>query len=317
MTGAVRAFIGREATYTAPESLGRASIRYFARAVGDANPVYTDEGAARAAGYDGVIAPPTLVVDTNQYMTGPPNADGYSGHSWELPVSGCRLVRGGHLYEFGRPVTPDDVLTAHWRIVDIHEKTSRSGREMLVVTNQVELSDARAEFLGRNTETLIYQEASSPLPSAGGARGAPDLPAGDALPDLERSLELPNLVAYAGATWDWHRYHYDRDAAAATGLRAPVVDGQMLGALLAEHAQDGLEPGARAVAIAFRISGMVFAGDRVLVRGAIAANQRDEVTVVQDLRVGVRVCVAGATTRVALSRSSRKTRSELPRTPLL
>ena len=34
MTDAIRALIGREVTYTAPEPLGRAAIRYFALAVG-------------------------------------------------------------------------------------------------------------------------------------------------------------------------------------------------------------------------------------------------------------------------------------------
>ena len=36
-------------------------IRHFVEAVGDENPVYTDEKAARAAGFPGVIAPPTML----------------------------------------------------------------------------------------------------------------------------------------------------------------------------------------------------------------------------------------------------------------
>ncbi len=42
------------------------------------------------------------------------------------------------------------------------------------------------------------------------------------------------MVAYAGATWDWHRYHYDPQLAQEMGLPAPFVDGQMLGGLLAK-----------------------------------------------------------------------------------
>ena len=70
LTDAVRSQIGREASYTAPEELGRAAIRYFALAIGDDNPLRTDVEHARSAGYADVVAPPTLICESNQYMTG-------------------------------------------------------------------------------------------------------------------------------------------------------------------------------------------------------------------------------------------------------
>ena len=36
-------------------------LRFFAKATGQADPVYTDEGAARAAGYSGLPVPPTFL----------------------------------------------------------------------------------------------------------------------------------------------------------------------------------------------------------------------------------------------------------------
>ena len=36
-------------------------IRHWVEAMGDENPVYTDDGAARANGFPGVIAPPTML----------------------------------------------------------------------------------------------------------------------------------------------------------------------------------------------------------------------------------------------------------------
>ncbi|MBV8454056.1 MAG: MaoC family dehydratase N-terminal domain-containing protein, partial [Deltaproteobacteria bacterium] len=100
----LRQWIGREFNYTAPEEIGRASIRYFALAIGDDNRLYFDPEYARAVGYTGVIAPPTFICETNQYAHRQPNADGYIGHSWDLPISGCRMIRGGHEYEFFQPV---------------------------------------------------------------------------------------------------------------------------------------------------------------------------------------------------------------------
>ena len=53
---------------------------------------------------------------------------------------------------------------------------------------------------------------------------------GDAAPPLEKTAGAADLVAYAGATWDWHRIHYDAEFVAAKQLPAPIVDGQIYGA---------------------------------------------------------------------------------------
>jgi acyl dehydratase len=158
LTEEVKAWIGREVTYESPDELGRASIRYFALAIGDDNPLYFDDEYARANGYDGVIAPPTLVCETNQFIGASPNrdADGYLGHTWDLPVSGCRLVRGGNDYEFFRPVRPDDRITVTWRLAGITERTSSSGAPMLVVSSDATYT-SRGETVAVNKETLIYQ----------------------------------------------------------------------------------------------------------------------------------------------------------------
>lgn len=92
------------------------------------------------------------------------------------------------------------------------------------------------------------------------------LPAvGGTLPPLERTIDLVSMVAYAGATWDWHRMHYDRDFVAAKGFDAPVVDGQVFGALMVEALQDGLGPRARVRTLDFRFRSMVHAEETVRV----------------------------------------------------
>ncbi len=156
LTDELRALIGREVTYTAPEPLGRAAIRYFALAVGDHNPVYTDDAAARAAGHDGVVAPPTLICETNQYAGLPADADGYAGHTWGIELPGTRQVRGGNAYEFHRPVRPDDVVTAVWRLAGIAERATGAGQPMLVVTSRATYTNQDGDLLATNEETIIY-----------------------------------------------------------------------------------------------------------------------------------------------------------------
>ncbi|MBO2447846.1 MaoC family dehydratase N-terminal domain-containing protein [Actinomadura barringtoniae] len=161
LTEEIKALIGSEVSYTAPEELGRAAIRYFAQATGDDNPLYTDDAYAREHGYGGVVAPPTLICETNQYAGLPRDDDGHAGHTWRLEVPGTRLVRGGNDYAFHRPVRPDDVITATWRIDDARERTGSGGRSMLMITSTAVYTDQNGEPLATNTETLIYVEVPS------------------------------------------------------------------------------------------------------------------------------------------------------------
>jgi acyl dehydratase len=157
LTEELNSWIGSEVAYTAKEELGRASIRYFALAIGDENPLYQDESYAREAGFSGVIAPPTLVVETCQYAHRPPNEHGYIGHSWDLPVSGCRMIRGGNDYEFIRPVLASDQVSVTWTLEDIVERKSRLGGTQLFVTSVGRYYDDTKELIAVNRETLVYQ----------------------------------------------------------------------------------------------------------------------------------------------------------------
>ena len=63
LTAEIEAMVGSTISYTAPEEVGRASIRYFAQAIGDLNPLYLDAEYARSHGYRDVIAPPTWITE--------------------------------------------------------------------------------------------------------------------------------------------------------------------------------------------------------------------------------------------------------------
>lgn len=157
LTAELRSLVGRTATYHAPEEIGLAAIRYFALAIGDTNPLYTDADYAKANGYEDVIAPPTFVMESNQYMTGSPDAEGYIGHSWDIEVPGTRTIRGGHEYEFLRPVYPWDQLTVHWTITGVSEKETREGNAMLLIDSEARYENQEGELLAINRETVIFQ----------------------------------------------------------------------------------------------------------------------------------------------------------------
>jgi acyl dehydratase len=115
---------------------------------------------------------------------------------------------------------------------------------------------------------------------------------------LERTIELPDMVAYAGATWDWHRLHYDGEWLAERGLDRPVVDGQLFGALLAEMVLDWAGVGATLTALSFRFKSLVFAGETVRCTGTVTAEDGDTVS------IDCRVEVVGDNARVAVAPAS-------------
>ena len=151
----VTALMGKEFTFTAPEEIGRAGIRKFAMAVGDMNPLYLDEGFAAATRFGGIIAPPTLVCETWQYLTGDVDEDGGFVRS-NMVNPGGRRHRGGNEYRFFQPLRPDDIVSATWKMVEAYWKAGRSGRLLFTIT-EVSYSNQRRELLATNRETFVFQ----------------------------------------------------------------------------------------------------------------------------------------------------------------
>ena len=54
-----RSLLGKEHV-AGPFQVTRELVHKFCNAIGETNPLHTDEAAARQAGYGGVLAPPTM-----------------------------------------------------------------------------------------------------------------------------------------------------------------------------------------------------------------------------------------------------------------
>lgn len=151
------AWIGAQRLFTAPDEIGRASIRYFAAALSDSNPLWTDDAFARSHGLAGACAPPTFVCETNQYLTSEPDADGYTGFHWDIPgIADRRAVRAAHAYRLHQPLYARDVLTVEWTLADAREKLTRSGERALVLTSRVEYSNQYGAPLATHEEVMYY-----------------------------------------------------------------------------------------------------------------------------------------------------------------
>jgi acyl dehydratase len=121
---------------------------------------------------------------------------------------------------------------------------------------------------------------------------------GDQVPVLTKHCTLTSMIAYAGATWDWHRLHYDHEYLESKGLAAPVVDGQVFGAYVVQAIQDWLGESAFISELDFRYAGLVFAEERVQVSGEVTEVSSIEVSL--SLKIDV-VDASGAVQRPAVT----------------
>ena len=149
------AHVGREQTFTAPEPLGEAAGRYFALATADANPLYGGTERAGLSRHRGMIAPPTLICETNQILGGEPGR-GSDGVEWNLPLEGRRFMRSGNTYEFVQPARPGDRVSVTWRIVDIVARRTSSGESAVFVTSRADYTNQKGETLASNVEANVY-----------------------------------------------------------------------------------------------------------------------------------------------------------------
>jgi acyl dehydratase len=96
-----------------------------------------------------------------------------------------------------------------------------------------------------------------------------DVTPGETLPEIAFEITLPALVIYAAATWDFHRLHYDVPFAEAAGMRAPIMDGQMAGGLLARQLMRWGGADSFVRRLSFRLRTPAFLGERIRLRGAV------------------------------------------------
>jgi acyl dehydratase len=122
----------------------RDRVVQFADAIGDGSAVFRDADAARQAGFEEQIAPPTFVT-VMQIMT-----SGQVVLDQELGLNYALVVHGEQEYDWRRPVRVGDVLSAVPRIADIY---SRGPNEFLVIES--EILDASGETVVVARSTLL------------------------------------------------------------------------------------------------------------------------------------------------------------------
>jgi acyl dehydratase len=146
-----------ERTRTLGEITALAFQRY-AVAVGDLNPIYFDEAAARAAGHPGIVAPPNFLTSVLGWEAGPAEADlledGTERAVLVPEIEGLRLMGGGHDLSFGQPVRPGDVVTARRKLVELYQREAKFGLLTFAIS-EIVYTNQRGDHLVTCRETII------------------------------------------------------------------------------------------------------------------------------------------------------------------
>ncbi len=120
-----KGYVGKEyPSFTVEVEKGR--LRFFAKAIGETDPVYFDEDAAAAKGFRGIPAPPTfpftIAMDANQpFMV-----------LEDMGVDITRSMHGDQSFSYHGDICAGDVITGRQRIVDIFDK--KGGALNFIVT---------------------------------------------------------------------------------------------------------------------------------------------------------------------------------------
>mgnify|MGYP003311323836 CR=1 FL=1 len=133
---------------------------------------------------------------------------------------------------------------------------------------------------------------------------AAEIKPGTTLPVEEKFFTAADLVMYGAATWDWHRLHYDTKFTETMNLPAPVIDGQIYGALFAKQAVGWLGPRAFEQRMGNRMRSKAYSDATLRTEGEVSEVRSEEtakVIVVQQRLTSGEQLIAEATTEIRVS----------------
>ena len=140
-------FIGyRQPSFEAEVEKGR--LRLFAKAIGETDPIYFDEQAARAAGHASLPVPPTFFFCLEMER-----ADPYDWfHELGMPLG--RVLHGEQSFTYHRTAYAGEILTFSAELLDIYEKKN-GALQFLVQRNFV--SDASGAPVAEFDRTIVIR----------------------------------------------------------------------------------------------------------------------------------------------------------------
>lgn len=124
----------------------RSRLQYFAKAIGETDPVYTDAAAARDAGYPDLPAPPTFLFAAEL------DSGAVDQMLAQLGVPLAKLLHGEQGFSYHLPACVGDTVTVNSRIEDIYAKKN-GALEFIVKTSRA--TNQRDELVAEMRSVLV------------------------------------------------------------------------------------------------------------------------------------------------------------------
>jgi len=122
-------------------------LRFFAQAIGETDPVYSDESAARDAGHASLPLPPTFLFSLELES---PNT------AWRdtLGLRIERILHGEQSFVYHRMAHAGDTLCFESRIADIY---SKKGGALSFVVKQTRVSNQHGEPVAELRSVIVHK----------------------------------------------------------------------------------------------------------------------------------------------------------------
>ena len=142
-----RSFIGHKfAAHTVEIEKGR--LRFFAKAIGETNPIYFDEAAARDAGYRSIPVPPTFPFSIDL------ESPEFLPVLTLLKMDIGRILHGSQDFEYLGQICAGDKISCQTQLKDMFDK--KGGALEFVVLETV-FTNQDGDVVVKTTQSLVYR----------------------------------------------------------------------------------------------------------------------------------------------------------------
>jgi len=282
----LRAFIGASTgSHVAVDPVNLPMIRRWVEAMGDTNPIYVDDEAARRSGRAALVAPPAMLpVWTMTGLRATIDAAGAAatpnrGVFVALAEAGFTLTPGVNLtHHYTRDLRVGDRLHAEGAVAAVSEEKQTALGPAHFVDLQSRYRDDDGELVGEQILRVIAYNTSTErrTHSATNEQSVSGPGAGDEqLPSLPITIDRLGVIACTTACNDFRAGHYDPDLARAIGMRDIFTDIPTSAGLAARYVTDWAGPRARLLELDVALGVAFCAGDTLTLTGSVGAPRLD------------------------------------------
>ena len=131
------------------ETVEKGHVRFFAEAIGDPNPLWSDELHARQSRFRGLVAPPTFLR-------------AFALVTIEIPqlAEFSNILDSGSVWEYGESVLVGDTITTSSRVVNLMQRNLSLGPALFLVLETTYRNQFK-ELAAKERSTLILYKGGA------------------------------------------------------------------------------------------------------------------------------------------------------------